>query len=333
LRKYLVATLAILVLAGVGMAKEYELTISNTSDSGYTIQSEPAPTVPSAVRFLPPPPSETEFYYDQDGSSSSYCAWASYGIRLGKWFNGGDWSIYEGYITGYRVYYYMYSGGTDYCHASFYDYTGGYPDTGTLLWDTDFTATGSSGFYWIDLPVDPPVYDADANFDSLFTWTSTSDTGGPAVDFSGTYTHDYQDYGGWGAGWYNYLLRAYFNDDVDAPYGDNYSPGDGDTDVPIDTNISFDIIDDDYGTDGDSIYVEVGGDDVTGDCDITDNGDGSFSIEYDPDTDFDYDTDVDVYWSAADGLGNAGEDSWSFTTEEEPPNVVSTTWGLLKAEF
>lgn len=333
MRKYLVATLAILVLAGAGMAKEYELTISNAPDSGFAIQSGPVSPVPSAVQFLPPPPpSETEFYYD-NGGESSYCPWASYGIRMGKWFNGADWGISAGYITGYRINYYMYSGGTDYCHAQMYDYIGGWPDSGSLLWETDFEATGSSGFVWYDLPVDPPIYDDDANFTSLFAWTNTADTGGPQVGFAGPFDHDFQDYYGWGTGWYNYLMRAYFNDDAEPPYSANQEPAPDDTDVPIDTNIAFDIVDDDYGTDGDTILVEVDAVDVTADCGITDNGDGSFSILYDPAADFGYETSVEVHWSAADGLGNAGEDTWTFDTEEEPPNVVTTTWGLLKSEF
>jgi len=314
------------------MAKEYELTISNTSDSGFAIQSEPVSPMPSAVRFLPPVPSETEFEYDS-GGSSSYCSWASLGIRMGKWFNGGDWGITAGYITGFRINYYMYSGGTDNCYAKFFDYVGGWPDSGTELWYEEFHPSGSGGFSWYDLPVDPPIYDSDANFDGLFGWLDTSATGGPQVDFTGDYSHDYQDYYGWGAGWFNYLIRAYFNDDAEPPYSANQEPAPDDTDVPIDTNIAFDIVDDDYGTDGDTIVVEVDGTDVTGDCDITDNGDGSFSIFYDPDTDFGYETSVEVHWSAADGLGNAGEDTWTFDTEEEPPNVVTTTWGLIKAEF
>ncbi|MCX7021534.1 MAG: hypothetical protein NTW26_04525 [bacterium] len=334
MRKYLIATLAILVLAGVGMAKEYVLEAGSVPGSGATLQYEPVSPMPSALQFLPPvPPSVTEFEYDSDGSGGSYCNWASYGIRIGKWFNGSDWGITEGYITGYRINYYMYSGGTDNCHASFYDWTGGYPDTGTLLWETDFSPSGSSGFVWYDMEVDPPIYDADANFDSLFVWNDTSATGGPSVDFDGPFDHDYQDYYGWGSGWYNYLLRAYFNDDVDAPYSANQDPAPDAVDVPIGTNITFDIVDDDYGTDGDTILVEVDSVDVTADCTITDNGDGSFSILYDPAVDFDYSTSVVVYWSAADGLGNLGEDTWSFDTEEEPPSVVSTTWGLIKTEF
>jgi len=71
---------------------------------------------------------------------------------------------------------------------------------------------------------------------------------------------------------------------------------------------------------------------VTVDCDITDNGDGSFNVLYDLPDDFDYETTVEVYWSAADGLGNAGEDTWTFDTEEAP-NVVTTTWGVIKTEF
>jgi hypothetical protein len=330
LKKYLVATLAILVLVGAGMAKEIAIEVGSVPDAGLTVQYEPVSPMPGAARYLPPPPSEVEFLYDND-STSTYCPWASYQIRIGKQFDGNDFGVPECYITGWRIYYYLPSGSGS-CHASFYDDEGGWPDEGTLLWESDFTAS-TTGWSWYDLEVDPPVYDADANFFGVFAWNSTGESGGPGVDTSGDMSHDYQYYGSWAAGWYRYYLRAYANDDVDPPYGDNYDPDDGDTDVPIDTNIYFDIIDDDYGTDGDTIVVEVDGVDVTGDCDITDNGDGSFSVEYDPDTDFDYETSVEVYWSAADGLGNLGEDTWTFDTEEEPPNVVSSTWGQIKADF
>ncbi|CAD7780195.1 MAG: Right handed beta helix region [Candidatus Methanoperedenaceae archaeon GB50] len=98
------------------------------------------------------------------------------------------------------------------------------------------------------------------------------------------------------------------------PQVSNESPARNATDVPRNTNISFDITDSD-GVDQSSISVSVNGNNVTSSCAITAISNG-FHVLYDPPEDFDYRQDVTVLVTATDGLGNTTNDSWSFKIKQ-----------------
>jgi len=98
------------------------------------------------------------------------------------------------------------------------------------------------------------------------------------------------------------------------PQMSNESPARNATDVPRNTNISFDITDSD-GVNQSSISVSVNGNNVTSSCTITVISNG-FHILYDPPEDFDYRQDVTVLVTATDGLGNTTNDSWSFKIKQ-----------------
>ena len=99
------------------------------------------------------------------------------------------------------------------------------------------------------------------------------------------------------------------------PQVSNESPARNATDVPRNTNISFDITDSD-GVDQSSISVSVNGNNVTSSCTITAISNG-FHILYDPPQDFSYGQTVTVTISASDTQGNTTNDSWSFTIQQQ----------------
>lgn len=98
------------------------------------------------------------------------------------------------------------------------------------------------------------------------------------------------------------------------PQVSNESPARNATDVPRNTNISFDITDSD-GVNQSSISVSVNGNNVTSSCAITAISNG-FHVLYDPPQDFDYRQDITVLVTATDGLGNTTNDSWSFKIKQ-----------------
>ncbi len=332
MKRFSLATLALLVLAGAGMAKEFEIAIS--VDSSETVTTAPSGGLGEhSIRVSPIPPTEEELYND---NGSAYYHW--YGGIAG--FASKFIAPYDLYVVAIKLCCFNSTGrnffldilGED-------DYIPGKPNRDDSLlggyetfWED---AHGSDTWVRFDLATTPLLSEDDVFFamsdDSIEGLdNSPQDNQAPGPDDSawwwfGSYWYDYDFFGAM-------LIRVFVDDDMDPPYSDNQDPAPDDTGVPIDTDITFDIVDDDKGVNGDSILVEVDSTDVTEDCDITDNGDGSFSVEYDPPEDFDYSTTVEVYWYAEDGLGNFGEDSWSFETEEEP-NVEYTTWGRIKAEF
>ncbi|MBM3473205.1 MAG: hypothetical protein FJX75_08065, partial [Armatimonadetes bacterium] len=109
--------------------------------------------------------------------------------------------------------------------------------------------------------------------------------------------------------------------DVNAPQLQNAQPADGDTNVPIDTNISFELTDDHSGVDPASIHVTVNGTNVSGALQI--GGTPALTtVLYNPPADFDWGETVTVTVDASDVAGNAMSTvQYSFTTL---PDVSST---------
>jgi len=183
---------------------------------------------------------------------------------------------------------------------------------------------------------------------------------------------DYDNYGilckGYGAGYYQ---RWYSKDagsnhpyldidytevapDTTPPFVADMEPTDGESDVPIDTEIVFHCGDDESGVDTATIdftvedtslssndrAIGIGGSpngDISGDLDIDDADLLDVVCTFTPDADLPYE---DTLTCTVDGAladleaNEMGDDFvWTFDTEEEPPNVVTTTWGAIKAEY
>lgn len=105
-------------------------------------------------------------------------------------------------------------------------------------------------------------------------------------------------------------------EDTIPPYVSAWSPADGDSFVPRETDIYCEIYDDGAGVDDGTIELRVGGINVTWLAEI-DSIDGGFSVSYDPLMDFGWNTDVTCILSAYD--------------LETPSNYVSDTirWRTL----
>jgi hypothetical protein len=112
--------------------------------------------------------------------------------------------------------------------------------------------------------------------------------------------------------------------DTRAPYLDNESPAPDDTEVALDTSISFDICDDGGGVKQSTIVVRVNGVDVTGACAIAAKGDSVVGVAYDPPADFSYNQTVTVRVVGEDDSGNKLDTTYSFATvtDHNAPQVT-----------
>ncbi len=133
----------------------------------------------------------------------------------------------------------------------------------------------------------------------------------------------------------NLMLRVVIDNDVTGPITENPNPAPGDSGVHGDATMSFEICDDIHGVEYKTITVVVAGEDVTGDCTLSQSSiTGNYIVTYKPEKGFD-NGDVYVYWYAEDALGNGGDDTWYFTVEggSDDSNTVDTTWGVIKETF
>jgi len=112
--------------------------------------------------------------------------------------------------------------------------------------------------------------------------------------------------------------------DNQAPYLANEAPAPDAVEVPLDSDVAFDVLDDGGGVDPATFVVEVEGTDVTGDATITPVTLG-LHVSYDPPADFSYNQQVDVHVTASDNDGNAMDETYSFTTvaDVQPPQVAN----------
>lgn len=115
--------------------------------------------------------------------------------------------------------------------------------------------------------------------------------------------------------------------DNDPPYVQNTNPGPGDTNVPLDSNISLHVLDDISGVDITTIVVTIDGTSYrNGDPGVTIGGSpGDYFITIDPSVDFVVDTPVFVTVEATDLKGNAMVPyNYSFNhplADNQPPYV------------
>jgi len=122
--------------------------------------------------------------------------------------------------------------------------------------------------------------------------------------------------------------------DTIPPNVSDVHPAPNDTDVPVNTNISFHIQDSGDGVNADSIQLTVDGQKIAqSDLQITGNS-SDYAVVYDPPTDFGYDRVITVSIDAQD-LHNPPnvmpQDRYSFTTESAPDtdssNTATVEWG------
>ncbi len=122
--------------------------------------------------------------------------------------------------------------------------------------------------------------------------------------------------------------------DTNAPYITNLNPADGQVDVPVDTNISLNIIDIGAGVNEGSIQMMINGQDVTGDLIISGNP-TNYAVVYDPPVDFSFGETIIVQVGVAD-LANPpnpmDEVIYTFTIESEPLSLTVEPTGEYENE-
>jgi len=233
------------------------------------------------------------------------------------------------------------------------------PATYTLT-DTGQTGWGGLPVYRCDITLDPP-YELDAGHYWGASWFSSGVWRTCAL-FN---TYDYMvyfDFGGGGSGpWYSSWdfwgrYDAFFQiiegtpyPDMDPPYVDGLDPYDGESSVPLDSDIIFHCKDDDKGVDVSTIafiardtslsgsrVLGIGSSNrsIGGDLDIDDADLNDVVCTFNPHDDF-YEGDTitcTVDGKLADIKGNEmGDDFvWSFTTTGAA--VENTTWGAIKGD-
>ena len=122
--------------------------------------------------------------------------------------------------------------------------------------------------------------------------------------------------------------------DITPPVVTNQNPAPNVTNVPVDTNVAFDVDDDASGVDLNTLNVTIGSDDAvvngivqTGYSEtiIVDDGAGGYDVRIDPDIDFGYGQEVNVVIDASDLASNTmPQVSYSFTCmigDTTPPEV------------
>ncbi len=357
MRKYLVATLVLLVLAGVSLAEVHELTVS--VDTG-TVGTVPV----SGEPYLTPsfmPLTEEELYND---NGSAYYHWSG-GIAG---FASKFIAPYDCKVVAVRLTCFNSSARNFYIDILGEDVgVPGKPDRNNSLlggYETFYEdAHGSDTWVRFDLATTPLLSSGDVFFamsdDSIDGLDNApQDNQGPGPADSAWWYFDsgsWSDYDTFGA----MLIRVYVDDDLSEPdttppFVADMEPTDGESDVPIDTEIVFHCGDDESGVDTATIdftvedtslssndrAIGIGGSpngDISGDLDIDDADLLDVVCTFTPDDDLPYE---DTLTCTVDGAladleaNEMGDDFvWTFDTEEEPPNVVTTTWGTIKAEF
>jgi len=362
--KKLVATLALLVLAGASPAEVHELAVSVDTGGALTGGTPPV-SGEHYVTLSPMPLTEEELYND---NGSAYYHWSG-GIAG---FASKFIAPYDCLVVAVKLCCFNSS-----ARNFFIDILGedvgvpGKPDrNNSLLGGYETFYEGShSGDTWVrfDLATRPLLSTGDVFFamsdDSIEGQDNApQDNQGPGPADSAWWYFDggsWSDYDTFGA----MLIRVFVDDDLSEPdttppFVADMEPTDGESDVPIDSDIVFHCKDDDSGVDtttidftaedttlGASLVVSTGAaarlgaspaGEIAGDLDVDDADLLDVVCTFTPDADLPYEDTITctVDGALADLEANEmGDDFvWSFDTEEAP-NVVTTTWGVIKADF
>jgi len=360
LKKYLVATLVLLALAGASQATVHELTVSVDAGESATVGLSDHQIMVSLM-----PLTEEELYND---NGVAYYHWSG-GIAG---FASKFVAPYDCLVVAVKLCCFNSS-----ARNFFIDILGEDPGVPGKPNRDDSLLGGYETFYegahysdtWVrfDLATTPLLSTGDVFFamsdDSIEGLDNApQDNQGPGPADSawwwfGSYWYDYDSFGAM-------LIRVFVDDDVSGPdttppFVEDLTPDDGDTDVPIDSDIVFHCGDDDSGVDittidftaedttlGAPLVVSTGAaarlgyspaGEIAGDLDVDDSDPNDVVCTFTPDDDLPYEDTITctVDGSLADLSGNPMGDDFvgSFDTEEEPPGVAHTTWGAIKAEY
>ncbi len=110
--------------------------------------------------------------------------------------------------------------------------------------------------------------------------------------------------------------------DTVAPEFTLFEPEQDATNVPVDTNIAVEAVDERSGIDTENFVFEVDGTDVSADVNVAAAVRGT-RLEYDPPEDFEMQQQVDVRVAVLDGEGNQTEAQYQFTTSGPPVHMVA----------
>ena len=301
MKKLLLITMALLFFVSVGPAKEIEVSFAPGGALSY---------------LPPPPPGETELYWD-DGEGSSFFTGALSPYATTFTAPSDCW------LVRYRLYWYY--GGKVEVDCLLFDDSGGTP-TG----DTLFTVTGNTGFdmrEWVDIDVISEGVTLTSGDVFHPGWSHNYTEGGVLMDtpkqagscwFFLGYWYDWSHIA-------THMVRVVIDDDFDGPYVDGQDPADDEW-TDDNSQFVFHAKDDDKGVDDTTIDVSVDDGtkaDVPGDLDVT--GDPSdYTCTWTPDSPFEDGTyDVTAYGSLADLLGNemGSDETWSFSVDATAPTV------------
>lgn len=116
--------------------------------------------------------------------------------------------------------------------------------------------------------------------------------------------------------------------DTTSPTISNRVPGDSASNISKDSNIYFELDDDNSGVDQSSLTVTVGGNTaiLSGSCQtgyaciISSDGSNGYDVTINPNSDFNYSASISVYMSVEDVSNNALTSSWTFIIESESEN-------------
>jgi hypothetical protein len=231
---------------------------------------------------------------------------------------------------------------------------GAIPDDDDLLYsemvsedDYTWTATGDSiyGYYVYEVKI--PISGFDISPGTMY-WLSLQHQGSFNIFWAATqYRYDWWDewafyyQGAWIAGGYCYFRDQFFElhgsltDHVDPDITQTF-PHDSDfpSGVPVDTNVTFHVIDDVTGCDtGETTCtVEENGDPVTGDLTFDDSDPLDVAFTWEADDDYTEGASIDVEVETYDLAGNGPvTEEWTFTTGYV--NVTPESLGVIKARF
>ena len=319
-RKLLLVTLALLVLAGAGMAREIEV-------GPYLIEDVGGGSWIYAPYNGAEPPSESDLINDNGSPGSNWSGPSGYATTFDITF--------DCWLVEMSAYAYTY-GQTHNVLLNCFGWTGSKPDETDSYFggEVSFPGSGPYNNEWAIFDVsDEGAFFENGDRITLFfkggsyPWYCRMDTSGggaPARSgwfwFGGSSWTDYSQYG-FGA----CMIRGVIDDDMDGPYVDGQDPADGDW-TADDSQFVFHAKDDDKGVDDTTIDVSVDDDtkaDVPGDLDISGTP-ADYTCTFTPDDPFDDGTyDATVPASLADLLGNemGSDETWSFGVDTTAPTV------------
>ena len=319
MRKLLLVTLALLVLAGAGMAREIEV-------GPYLIEDVGGGSGIYAPYNGAEPPSESDLINDDGGRQYMWSGPSGFGSSFDITF--------DCWLVEMSVYAYTY-GQTHDVVLNCFGWTGSQPDQTDSYFggDVSFPGSGPYNNEWAIFDVsDEGAFFENGDRITLFSqggsypWYCPQDgnSGAPQYSgwmwFGGSTWIDYSAYG-YGA----MMIRGVVDDDTTGPYVDGQDPADDEW-TDDNTHVVFHAKDDDKGVDIDTIYgicKDEDGYEVPGSLDVTGTP-ADYLCTWTPDDPFEDGTYFGtVYGTMADLLGNemGDDETWCIHVDTTAPTV------------